>query len=337
MIYTSTGFEEQAASDLKQAQANAMANQSGNVLGMAMFCAQQSMEKRLKSIVLKLDEELKIGLDEKFYKKRLGHAVYSRPKELYLRCFKAIGFPRGLDDRGALESARQGLYEDIKVGYDYLEKLGETWQPRFFDRHTQELLMQHSLRVPLPDSELKELDRYIRKVLDKVYKDTGFSVHVSRFGNKEPSAGMVSIISDSRLLEGSRRLYAERDQLVIELSNNENLFMSGVLKVKKIRGELKAGEVSPKDAKRLVGVEVVEYAIPSLARFSSPYLRTYPHHELGRYPQKLSSGKMTTDIYAAQRNDVLYELFVVADYNHTRMSYVSKHVDDFCRIYNNVG
>ena len=337
MIYTSAGVEAQASSDLRSAQAIAKSNQSGQALGTAMFLSQQSMEKHLKSIVLRLDEALEIGLGEGFYRKRMGHVVYSHPKDLYLECVRRIGFPRGLDDRDALESAYPGFYEDVKAGHDFFEKLGKTWDSKFFGKRTQELALQHSLRSPLPDSELQELDKYAHNVLENVYRDRDFEVIVSKFANEEPRADMAPIVLDESLLARSRSLYAGQVRRVNERSNSENLFVEGAQKMKNVRKQIKAGEMSSEHAKRLVRIEMVEYAIPGLVEFSRPYLRTYPHHELGRYPQKLGSGKMTTDIYAAQRNDVLYELFVVADYNHARMTHVSRHVGDFCRIYNSVG
>jgi len=337
MEYTSAGFEGQAASDLRSAQAIARDCQSGHALATAMFLAQQSMEKNLKSAILRLDENLRIGLGEGFYRNGLGHTIYARPDLLYLNCLKGIGFPRGLDDRDALESAYAGFYDHVKMDLDRFKKFGKSSGPELFSQRIQDLLLLHCLRVRLPDGELRELDTYARKIFEAMHAGDPAARRPSRFANREPKAGMLAILTDGALLKRLRLSHYQDDSRVIDLSDNENLVMSLAQKAQNIEEGRKAGKVSPKVAKRLVGVVAIQYAVISLAWFAGSYLRLLPHSTRGRYPRTLHNGRSTTEVYASQLDNVLYEVFVVADYNHMRISWMNIHIDGLCGVRRGVG
>ena len=53
-------FADHAASDLKQAQTIARSDRSGHALATAMYLAQQSIEKQLKSVVINMDTKTKL-------------------------------------------------------------------------------------------------------------------------------------------------------------------------------------------------------------------------------------------------------------------------------------
>lgn len=328
MEYTSAHFAGQAASDLKSAQALARESRSGYSLATAMYLAQQSMEKQLKATVLRLDEVLKVGLEEGFYSKILGHTFYSRPHKLYLRCVRGAGFPRGLDDKDALESAYAGFYRHARDGVDHLKKFGEAFGPKFFDVYTQGLLLQHCLRVHLHNSELRELDSYAHGIFRKMHGGSPIAETPSRFVNRKPKDGMMRVLSDKAFLARLRRAYYQDYSRVVDLSDAENLFMSYAQKTQNIQDGHEEGKITPETAKKLVRVAIAQYVLISLAWFGGSYMRMIPHATLGRYPRTLHNGRNTTDIYASQANNVLHELFVVADYNHMRISWIGKHIDN---------
>lgn len=301
-----------------------------------MYLAQQSMEKQLKSTVLRLDEVLKVGLEEEFYSKTLGHTFYSSPHKLYLRCIRGAGFSLGLDDRDALESAYAGFYSHVRGDLDHLKKFGEGFGPKFFGVRTQGLLLQHCLRAHLHNNELRELDRYAHGIFRRMHGGSPISEAPSRFANRRPKDGMMRALSDKSLLEGLRLAYYQGHSRVVDLSDAENLFMSYAQKMQNVRDGHGEGKISLKNAKKLVKVVIAQYTLISLAWFGGSYMRMIPHAILGRYPRALHNGKNTTDIYASQANNVLHELFVVADYNHMRISWIGKHIDNLDLIYRHV-
>ena len=77
-------FAEHAASDLKYAQTIARSDQSGHSLATAMYLAQQSIEKQLKSVVINMDKKMKLGKSESIAK-ALGHHLYPKLYEIYDR------------------------------------------------------------------------------------------------------------------------------------------------------------------------------------------------------------------------------------------------------------
>jgi len=333
MGYTSAHFAGQAASDLGSAQALARESRSGYSLATAMYLAQQSMEKQLKSTVLRLDEVLKVGLEGEFYKSTLGHTFYARPDKLYLRCVRGSGFSRGLDDRDALESAYAGFYGHVKGDLDHLKRFGASFGPKFFGGRTQGLLLQHCLRAHLHDVELRELDSYAHGISRRMHGGSPIAETPSRFVNRRPKDGMMRILSDESFLAGLRREYYRGHSRVVDLSDAENLFMSHAQKMQNVQDGHGEGKISLETAKKLVRVVMAQYALISLAWFGGSYMRMIPHATLGRYPQTLHNGRATTDVYASQANDVLHELFVVADYNHMRISWIGKHIDNLDLIY----
>jgi len=270
--YTSAGFEGQAASDLRSAQKIARDDRSGHALATSMFLAQQSMEKLLKSIVLMLDEALNAGLGEKFYRTALGHTMYARPDRLYLRLLKGVGLPRGLDDRDALESVYPGFYDHVKGDLEFLEKFGARHDPKIFDLRAQSLLLQRSLGIRLPDSEIQELNSSAYRAFLAVPKEN-VVVLVSKYSDEDTGADMKSVIADGSLLEEQRRFYAGCDSCVFELGQNRKLFAMGKQNIGHILKGRREGALSRRETLQYIQVQMVAYALPSLAGFSCAYMR----------------------------------------------------------------
>ena len=115
MEHLSVQFAKQARSDLGMAQAIAIANESGDALGTAMFLAQQSMEKQFKSALLMAGEAIEASLDGKFVIGALDHVIHHQPATFYQKCLEGIGRPCGPEPGDSSKTVLEQLEQILPI------------------------------------------------------------------------------------------------------------------------------------------------------------------------------------------------------------------------------
>lgn len=320
MDYSSVQFAKQARSDLEMAQAIAKTGKSGDALGTAMFLARQSIEKQFKSILLRVGEATTAGLNEKFISSTLSHTIHHRPAEFYQKCLEGIGHPGG--------PARARL--------EQLEQIGKIWDTDLYDYQTRNLLFLYSLGVPLPQDELNKLDSYLRSVFERINKcDNSTESPPIKFFNQSAPDSMDSIVSDWRQLKQYRANSAAHPLHVRERLALERPFGRLLAKVRQIAGERRRAPRAADKGDMLLAI--LEYGTFAVALLSPKYVHLVPHLVLGRYPAVLSTGQVSTEVYASQRNMVLLQLFVNVQYDYDQLCKANTRIGEMCEIYRGEG
>ncbi|MDD9826411.1 MAG: hypothetical protein OXU86_06560 [Thaumarchaeota archaeon] len=321
MEYLSAQFAKQARSDLGMAQAIAIANESGDALGTAMFLAQQSMEKQFKSALLMVGEAIEAGLEGKFVSGVLNHVIHHRPATFYQKCLEGIGRPVGL-----------GLDDSTKTMLGQLEQIGKIWDPDSYDTQVQNLLFQYSLGVYLQPDLLDRLYSWLCSVFEKINKcDNSSEFPPIPFFNQGAPDSMDSIISDRQKLEQYRASSAAHPLHASERHVLERLYGKRLGQINQIANRRR---LSPKATDRGdIMLQILEFGTFAVALHSPKYVYLVPHLVLGRYPAMLPTGQISTEVYASQRNMILYQLFVNVQYDHDRLCKVNEQIGRLCEAY----
>lgn len=321
MEYLSAQFAKQARSDLGMAQAIAIANESGDALGTAMFLAQQSMEKQFKSALLMVGEAIEAGLEGKFVSGVLNHVIHHRPATFYQKCLEGIGRPVGL-----------GLDDSTKTMLGQLEQIGKIWDPDSYDTQVQNLLFQYSLGVYLQPDLLDRLYSWLCSVFEKINKcDNSSEFPPIPFFNQGAPDSMDSIISDRQKLEQYRASSAAHPLHASERHVLERLYGKRLGQINQIANRRR---LSPKATDRGdIMLQILEFGTFAVALHSPKYVYLVPHLVLGRYPAMLPTGQISTEVYASQRNMILYQLFVNVQYDHDRLCRVNEQIGRLCEAY----
>lgn len=300
------------------AQAIAARNESGDALGTAMFLAQQSMEKQFKSALLRVGEAIGAGLDEKFVGGTLNHVIHHRPAAFYQKCLEGIGHPAG-----------SGLGDSARTTLDQLEQIGKIWNPDSYDAQIKNLLFQYSLGVCLRRDLLDRLDSWLRSVFEKINKcDNSSECPPIKFFNQSAPESMDSVISDTRKL-GQYRASSEAHPLhASERLELERLFARRLGGIRQI---IDRRRLSPKATDRGdTMLRILEFGTFAVAFYSPKYVFLVPHLVFGRYPTVLPTGQISTEVYASQRNMILYQLFVSVQYDYDQMCRVNEQIGRLC-------
>ena len=321
MEHLSAQFAKQARSDLGMAQAIAIANESGDALGTAMFLAQQSMEKQFKSALLMVGEAIEAGLEGKFVSGVLNHVIHHRPATFYQKCLEGIGRPVGL-----------GLDDSTKTMLGQLEQIGKIWDPDSYDTQVQNLLFQYSLGVYLQPDLLDRLYSWLCSVFEKINKcDNSSEFPPIPFFNQGAPDSMDSIISDRQKLEQYRASSAAHPLHASERHVLERLYGKRLGQINQIANRRR---LSPKATDRGdIMLQILEFGTFAVALHSPKYVYLVPHLVLGRYPAMLPTGQISTEVYASQRNMILYQLFVNVQYDHDRLCKVNEQIGRLCEAY----
>lgn len=321
MEYSSKQFAVQARFDLEQAQAIARANTSGEALGTAMFLAQQSMEKQFKSALLKVGESLGAGLDEGFFKRALSHAVHQHPGKFYQKCLEAIG---RIDDPTAGKIVKKRLCQ--------LEHIGKIWDPGFYDSEIRFLLFQYYLEVDLPQGDRDKLDAHLASIFEKINMcDNSSESPKHRFSSAHKSAPMDSVISDKGKLQEHRDWLASLPHNVSVRHEMEQVFGRRLDIINQIIEGRRLATGAP--GRSEAALMILDYGALAVVMHSPNYVHLFPHYLLGRYPTRLPTGRLCTEIYASQRDAVLSRLFVNVQYDHDQLCQASERVGELCAIY----
>jgi len=319
--HLSVQFAKQARSDLGMAQAIAIANESGDALGTAMFLAQQSMEKQFKSALLMAGEAIEASLDGKFVIGALDHVIHHQPATFYQKCLEGIGRPCGPEPG-----------DSSKTVLEQLEQIGKIWDPDSYDTQVQHLLFQYSLGVYLQPDLLDRLYSWLCSVFEKINKCGNSSEFppIPLFNQGAPDS-MDSIISDRQKLEQCRASSAAHPLHASERHVLERLYGKRLGQINQIANRHR---LSPKATDRGdIMLHILEFCALAIVLHSPKYAYLAPHLVLGQYPAVLPTGQISTEVYASQRNMILYQLFVNVQYDHDRLCGVNEQIGRLCEAY----
>lgn len=292
----SAQFAQKAGSDLGLAQAIAAENRSGDALGTAMFLAQQSAEKRLVSVLFRAGEAVEERLGCAPLEAARAHAAAGRPAAFYQECAAEIA-RRGGPGQG--EAARDMLGR--------MERVERVWDPGLYDADTRDLLFLYSLGVRLPQGDLDRLSSVLSPVFGEIGGYGGPEPPLAELMNRPPPGPMDRTVSSARRLEKIRAEAASHPLYVSERRMEEQLFSNAL---EAVRG-LPPGPPA--------ALPILDYGALAVAFHSLRYAYLVPHLALGRRPTALSGGRVTTEVYASQRDEALLQLFVDVQYEHDQL------------------
>ncbi len=302
-------FAEHAASDLRHAQAIARSDLSGHALATAMYLAQQSIEKQLKSIIINMDEKMGLG-NSRSIPRLLGHQLYSGLYEFYGKQINDL-------DTQFLEvsSLQHGAQPAKNVAHmkHFFKQMEKFWASHSKSPSLPSLFWQLSLGIRLKDDDFWRVRsthvKYAQSMLD-ILAAAGVNIPPLP-NNNYLQRPMLDAIMNSALLASYRGEYARIEINAIESHKLRQTFdtSSAILSLfpNLVQGSFYAGVGLGKNMVFSFGILVL-----LLAQYQ--HLALLANHSYGRYPKRLEGGRITTDVYASQANIVLFYLFVAVPY-----------------------
>lgn len=318
-------FVAQAASDLRQAQAMARSDRSGQALGTAMYLCQQSVEKALKSVLLRLDERLGMGAGGREVRS-LGHGLYHRLHGLYRDNVDSLGLPRLPPDYerriGMRDAAGQAAARDLRC----FEGLSRSWDGRLAGGRIRLLEWRHSLGVPLDEGALRELNSLhmptLRRLHASIFGDARRPVPLANEGR--PSSLCARILGrglSKADYDGyvAGRAYAPMHSTLHGTYRMARDFFDP-------RSE-EAPDISGVPRAEIGRRAILEFGFRALALAAHPYSALHPHGTLGRYPERLDDGRFTVDVYGEQAEYAIRLIFLEGEYLVWALCATTAHID----------
>lgn len=311
----SADFAGQAGYDLELAQHIATLVASGRhggargpgyALGTCMYHAQQALEKRLKSVVVLLDETLGVPYDgvNALLAGELGHPIYPALLEYYSGRLGHLytGVPpgrKGAARRGG-GAASPGRRE---AG---LRSLCEFWD-RYSRDHAWRLnSWRRSVGLRLEGNALRELGLEHETYAGLLEGLTGHAT-ADPFLLGDP----LPAISPRECLDAGALARRRAEHAGGKWASGLSAALDG--EFRRCRDAaliLGGGSRAARDARaRKARRAVLDFGLALLLFHSVPYMALLPHSTLGRYPEWLG-GPTTAGLYGRQAGHVLHYLFV---------------------------
>ncbi|MDD9808360.1 MAG: hypothetical protein OXU25_00815 [Thaumarchaeota archaeon] len=319
-------YELQSMVDIGRAQAIARTDQSGHALGTAMYLAQQSVEKQLKSIMVRLDETLNLGHTDKILR-GLSHEFYPLLYEsyrLHIECSE-----RAIRKRYGVKASAEGFKYTESVADDFREA-SAYWNNYCNDPDILRLTWLQSLNAGLSREDLHRLNLWHGQQMTFAPGNALGSGGGGGVGGGDPKLEDVFPPSDLIRIEiWDDHALARHSVEYAETPANMHMRMS-------LAGTL---ETTNPDRLQMLGVEhadlqselarmgLFEFGFHVMASMTHHYVLLYPHNPIGRYPEPAGDGLFTPDIYERQADDVLTLLFVVVPYRLRQLRMNSGIID----------
>lgn len=313
----SAHYELQSMAYIGRAQAISKTDQSGYALGTAMHLGQQAIEMQLKSIMLRLDETLKLGSADKILRS-LSHEFYPRIYEVYHEHLEKR--MRGMVERydGVLNMDLPR--RDAEMYASYFREVSEYWERYRRNRRMQNITWQYSMGVRLCREDLELLGAWHGPNADMGMGEGG-RIAPANAKVLEDRIRIAILYADT--LAPYRLMYAEappnlhiRKALADTFGEARACFMPGVRHL--VRSDY-VGWLG-RDA-------LLEFGFRVMGSTSQIYLLMYPHGAIGRYPEVLDDGRATPEIYKSRVNNVLFCLFAVVPHHLEQLRENSGLVD----------
>lgn len=302
-------YELQSMTDIGRAQAIAMTDQSGHALGTAMYLAQQSVEKQLKSIVLRMDEALNLGSVDRVLR-GLSHEFYPRLYEWYYTHLEhdqlaMIRHYERMVDVGLSRHEVESFASHFREASDY-------WEKYRADPHGQNLTWRQSLGIRLSEEDMLEMNSLHRSQMEFVQGDaSGSGDRDLEFADSVSAPDRIRLdIMDKDALALHCVIYAatpaNSHTRMVLADTFEEARMSFLPGFKKHYAGMQPVESAKK--------AIFEFGFRILASMTHQYVLLYPHNTIGRYPEPECAG-FSTDVYERQASFVLAHLFVTVPHH----------------------
>jgi len=301
-------YELQSMTDIGRAQAIAREDQSGHALGTAMYLAQQSVEKQLKSIVLRMDEALGMGNADRILR---GHS-----HEFYPSLYESYRLHVECPGRALRRSWRVTPDPEVFAYTESVEKdfrdASSYWANYRNNHGILRLTWLRSLGVSLPKEDLRELNRWHEPQVIFASGGTPTSGGSDpKFVDKFPSMSHIRTdILDDDAIAWHLVEYADAPA-----NMQSRMALEGTLEATRLDRLKRLGDDHADLQAKLARMALFEFGFHVMATLTQRYVLLYPHNSFGRYPGPVGNGLFTTDIYGRQANDVLAYLFVVVPYH----------------------
>ncbi|MDD9809211.1 MAG: hypothetical protein OXU25_05190 [Thaumarchaeota archaeon] len=323
----SADFAEKAESDLELAQHIATlvasgrrgkAREAGYALGTCMYHAQQALEKRLKAVVLLLDETLGVpyGRVNALLAKDLGHPVYPAMLEYYsgrLGLLLPAGTP---PDRGGGAPGGGGAAAALGHRTANLRSLCGFWNRHSRDYEWQLNSWRRSVGLGLEAEAARDLEFEHKAYAGLLEGLTGHAaLDPFLLGGPLPTVSPGECLDGGAL--GRRRAEHAGGAQASGLSVTLDREFRKCRTAARVSG---GGSLAARDARiRKARRAVLDFGLTLLLCHSVPYMALLPHNTLGRYPEWLG-GTTTADLYGRQAGHVLHYLFVSVPHISGQMS-----------------
>jgi len=301
-------YELQSMTDIGRAQAIAKVDQSGHALGTAMYLAQQSVEKQLKSIVLRMDEALGMGNVDRILRGH-SHEFYPSLYESYRLYIECPG--RALRRRWSVRPDPEAFAYTESVAKDFRDA-SSYWANYRNNRGILRLTWLRSLGASLPKEDLHKLNRWHEPQLAFVLDDAPASGGDDpKLADVFPATGRIRTeILDDYAIAWHRVEHARAPANV-----QSRMALEGTLENTRLNLLQTLGNKHADIQAELARMGLFEFGLHVMATLTQRYVLLYPHNSFGRYPEPVGNGLFTTDIYERQANDVLAYLFVIVPYH----------------------
>lgn len=327
---TSTMFREQARADLRIAQLIPQHDLSGQALGLSMFHAQQCIEKQLKAIMLRLNEEMELEADDGFLQE-LSHKFYLKLHTVRRRFVQRLCVPPSpvLRIMGLEQGERAFERNENTIG-----RLGAFWE-KYTDPDSRfhASMWKHSMHVELSACEQHDMKDFLNVDAADLSDALGQPVPTDhskvRLGDYSSPPPMRQVIMDR---QGIERAYADhrrnRYRLVLQTYHDWHMALQDRMfsdaTIRRLRS-FRADEQG-QALRRLVA----EYAFEAASSQAYRYAPLFPHNTMGRYPMRLPGGKTTTEIYESQADVALHWIYNETRFNFEMLCDHASKLDELC-------
>ena len=333
MDKASAMFSEQATADFRVARSIPQHDLSGQALGISMFLAQQSIEKQLKAMILRINEAMAFT-DGKQFLHTLSHQFYPSLHEVREKFVRKLGMPPApvlrlmdLDTAGSAFESNERVLGDM--GRVWKEYAAPACQVRMY-------VWKHSLHVRLDARELDAANRFLHKSLVGLPGALGKRGAASRPPGKltndfVPPPPMRGVINSQ---EKTSAAYAEYvgGPLRQGMTKRRDGHLTLQDRIFSEAGMACLGSLPRVERERAAARLVAEFAFEAASPQAYRYVTLYPHNLLGRYPERLPDGKTTPEVYGSRVDIVLHRLCNEVRFSLDLLRGHASKLDELCRL-----
>ena len=304
-------FEQKATSDLSQAQLVARYSRSGYALGSAMYLGQQSFEKWLKAVVLRLYEEVDRGIGTSILGS-FGHQLYPHIYRLYAGHIAGIGLPPvpSGDLLASYINAAPG--PDAARDENAARFMARAWKVWLGDPSWKSRTWKSHMGFQVEEDVLDILNSQQKEHISSILSLTGRSgMALPQISNRTLEAPLLS----RKTLDYAAISKCRADHMALAENLAERaLFARHFRECQAFLSDgarSRLGDDFPygKFLRRLV----MEFGFQILISHAPHYIPLFLHNSTGRYPDRLGRD-ITDDLYESHADHVLFCVLVDIPY-----------------------
>ncbi len=304
-------FEQQSTSELRQAQLIARFCRSGYALGPAMYLGQQSIEKQLKAVVLRLCEEVDRGIGTSILGS-LGHQFYPHIYRLYADHIAGMGLPTvpSGDLLASYINAAPG--PDAARDENAAQFMAHAWKVWLGDSSWKSRTWKSHMGFQVKENAIAILNSQQKKHISSILSLTGRTgMALPKISNRTLEAPLLShktldYAALSKCRAGHLALaenLAERALFARHFRECQAFLSDGARS--RLGGDFPYG--------RFLRRLVMEFGFQILISHAPHYMPLFLHNSTGRYPDRLGRD-ITVDMYESHADHVLFCVLVDIPY-----------------------